>query len=457
MKPLPRDAWVIARLISGQSVNGELATVSEPFRPLAECLAKCRVEGRQYLWDGFLTAQSNHRDDIIRDVADADPEGPAPEELAVDPPLKPNAIVVKMTCAADVIPRKVEWLWHGRVPLGMLTLFAGDPKLGKSYVTLAMAAAVSRGAPLPQGDAPDKPASVILMSAEDDLARTIVPRLKAAGADLSRVHILESIILPRDDSENRDRSGPQIERLPTLLAYDLDAIEAAVARVGNCKMIVVDPVSAYLAGTDDHRNAELRGVLSPLKAMAERLNVAVVLVSHLSKGGGTNGKHRVIGSIAFVGACRANFLFVKDRNDTSGRRVLMCDNGGNLAPIAPTLSYVIEDRSDGPRVEWFDEPVAITVDEALAAELEAGLNAEQAAERCECDKWLRDTLARGPVLVNRIWSEGQNAGFSRDALKRAKSRIGAASDREGFGPGSKYFWRLGNASTDEPDRTMERP
>ena len=197
-------------------------------------------------------------------------------------------------------------------------------------------------------------------------------------------------------------------------------------------------------------------MLSPLKAMAERLNVAVVLVSHLSKGGGTNGKHRVIGSIAFVGACRANFLFVKDRNDTTGRRVLMCDNGGNLAPTAPTLSYVIEDRTDGPRVEWHDEPVAITVDEALAAELEAGLNAEQAAERCECDKWLRDTLARGPVSVSSIWREGQNAGFSRDALKRAKSRIGAASDREGFGPGSKYFWRLGDASTDEPDRTMER-
>ncbi len=211
MKPLPRDAWVIARLMSGLSVNGELTTVSESFRPLAERLAETPVEGRQYLWDVFLMGQADHRDDIIRDVANADPEGPAPEELAVDLPPKPHAPVVKMTCAADVIPRQVEWLWHGRVPLGMLTLFAGDPKLGKSYVSLAMAAAVSRGA-LAQDDAPEKPASVILMSAEDDVARTIVPRLKAAGADLSRVHILESIILPRDDPENRDRSGPQIER-----------------------------------------------------------------------------------------------------------------------------------------------------------------------------------------------------------------------------------------------------
>ena len=146
-------------------------------------------------------------------------------------------------------------------------------------------------------------------------------------------------MIPKIEIDPVRRSG----ELPTLLSYDLDAIEAAVARVGNCKMIVVDPVSAYLAGTDDHRNAELRGVLSPLKAMAERLNVAVVLVSHLSKGGGTNGKHRVIGSIAFVGACRANFLFVRDRNDATGQRVLMCDNGGNLAPTAqpfPTSSKI---------------------------------------------------------------------------------------------------------------------
>ena len=136
------------------------------------------------------------------------------------------------------------------------------------------------------------------MSAEDDPARTIVPRLTAAGADLTKVHILESVILANGS-----------ETLPSLRA-DIDAITAAAARLGDCRLIVIDPVSAYLKGVDDNRNAVLRGVLTPLNRLAERLGAAVVLVSHLTKGGSANGKHRVLGSIAYVGACRANHLFV---------------------------------------------------------------------------------------------------------------------------------------------------
>jgi RecA-family ATPase len=83
----------------------------------------------------------------------------------------------------------VDWLWTVRVPLGMITMFAGDPKLGKSYVSLAMAAALSRGLPLPLSDRPDQPGSTILMSAEDDPTRTIARRLIAAGADLTKVHV----------------------------------------------------------------------------------------------------------------------------------------------------------------------------------------------------------------------------------------------------------------------------
>ena len=108
-------------------------------------------------------------------------------------------------------------------------------------------------------DRPRDPASVIIMSAEDDVARTIVPRLRSAGANLDKVHILESVIL--DDGT---------EALPGLRS-DLDRIEEAAGSLGDCKLIIIDPVTAYLFGIDDHRNAELRGVLSPLKRLAERL------------------------------------------------------------------------------------------------------------------------------------------------------------------------------------------
>ncbi len=91
----------------------------------------------------------------------------------------------------------------------------------------------------------------------------------------------------------------------------------------------------------------------------------MVLVSHLTKRVSANGKHRVLGSIAYVGACRANLLFASDLEDSTGRRVLMLDNGGNVGPPAPTLAYVIEDGDNGPQVTWRNEAVSITVDQAL--------------------------------------------------------------------------------------------
>ena len=97
--------------------------------------------------------------------------------------------------------------------------------------------------------------------------------------------------------------GPGGQRMPTLSAEDLDVIERRAAALGDCRLIVFDPISAYVAG----RNADVRRALAPLRDMAERLGAAIVLITHHNKQGasGTNGKYRVLGSIAYVGVCRA--------------------------------------------------------------------------------------------------------------------------------------------------------
>jgi hypothetical protein len=165
-----------------------------------------------------------------------------------------------------------------------------------------------------------------------------------------------------------------------------------------------------------------------------------VLVSHTNKAGGPNGKYRVQGSIAYVGACRANFLFLKDRQDQTGRRVLMLDNGCTLAPTLPTLAYRIEDRGDGPTVEWEAEPVPITTEEALAAESEAGLDQSEAPE---VERWLRETLADGPVPAKQVLKSCKDAGFSCDQAKRAKKRLRVRGYKEGFAPDvSRWVWAL---------------
>jgi putative DNA primase/helicase len=405
----------------------DLSRASAAFRPVAERLLAAGHSQRQAIWDEFLARCSAQAG-----VSAAGPESNLDQSVAHHSPAVTER-GVRMTCVTQFEPRKVEWLWANRIPLGMITILAGDPKLGKSFVTLALAAAVSRGLPLPQSDLPDRPASAILMSAEDDPARTIAPRLVAAGADLSKIHIIESIELANGS-----------EALPSLRA-DIDAVSAAATRLGDCRLIVIDPVAAYLGGVDDNRNAALRGVLSPLKSLAERLRAAVVLVSHLTKAPSQCGKHRIVGSIAYLGACRASFLFVPDPRDRSGRRVLMVDNGGNAAPLAPTLAYTIEDSSGrGPQVIWSDEPVTIGVDEALRPRRQLPAKRHD-SESTECQRWLRETLAAasGRMLATEVRRAGKEAGFPWRTIQHARTRVRATKAREGFGPGSKVYWQLG--------------
>jgi hypothetical protein len=180
--------------------------------------------------------------------------------------------------------------------------------------------------------------------------------------------------------------------------------------------------------------------------LAERLGAAVVLVSHLTKGGSANGKHRVSGSIADVGACRANFLFVPDPRDPACRRVLMLDYGGNLAPLAPTLADTIEDQSGrDPQVVWSDEPVTVTVKEALRPGVEMHARDDE-HELGDCAEWLRETLAGGRVSAAELRHACQEAGFAWSTLHRVRLRIGAGTRREGFGAGSKSYWYLRDAT-----------
>jgi hypothetical protein len=347
-------------------------------------------------------------------------------EWTLTPALEAGPI---LTCLADVEPRPVSWLWPERIPAGRITLLVGRPGEGKSFLTTDATARVTTGTPWPDGsDCPQ--GSVILISAEDDPADTIRPRLDAHYADVRRVHLLSAVRRVDDDG--------QYDRMISLA--DVDAIEAALARVKDCRLIVVDPIGSFLGGrTDAHRDNEVRGVLAPIAALAERHGPAVLVVAHRRKSAGSIADDLALGSRAFTGIARAVWHLTRDTEDKARRLLLPGKN--NLAREGDGLAFSIV--GEPPRIAWEREPVAMSADDALAVE---GQNREAKpgpdAEAFDAaSDWLRSALADGPRLAKDLkdeWRDGQDG--SERTLKRAKKALRVEAYRpEVPGP---WWWRL---------------
>jgi AAA domain len=343
-------------------------------------------------------------------------------------------------CAADIEPEPIEWLWLDRIAVGKQTIIAGEPGLGKSQLTAFMVAAVTTGGHWPNGEGRAPLGSAIILSAEDDPADTIVPRLIAAGADRSRVHIVSAV--KRDDGTGRRMFN---------LQSDLVLLEAAMAQVGDVKLVIIDPISSYLGKADSHKNSDVRATLEPVGEMAARLRVAVVEVTHFSKGGGTSANGRVIGSIGFVAVARATFIVSPDPDDTSNSRRLFVPSKSNIGPPKDGLGFRVETRLiDGgiiaPAVNWDSLPVKRTADEILAA-MAGG---DRTSAKDDARIFLEDALSTGPVEVEVLEGAARAAGLlgvnqrisNCKPLRAAADALGVLKLRSGFGPGASYSWSL---------------
>ena len=315
---------------------------------------------------------------------------------------------------SEVEPEQVEWLWPGRLPLGKLAVLDGDPGLGKSALTLDLAARVSAGFELPDGGRCG-PAGVVLLSAEDGLEDTIRPRLDAAGADTERIVALSMIGV-----------GTRAERLVSL-TQDLDAIEAAIGRVG-AALVVIDPLMAFLTGkTDSHKDQDIRRALAPLAALAERTGAAVLIVRHLNKSVGGNALYRGGGSIGIIGAARAGLVVAPDPEDPE-RRILAA-NKHNLSRAAPSLVFRVEAAPNGAaRVAWEGTSRLSTGDV-----LKEPADPDQKSALSEAKEFLLTELAEGPVAAELVRKVARAAGIKERTLKRAKRDLGVRSKKESDG------------------------
>jgi putative DNA primase/helicase len=341
-------------------------------------------------------------------------------------------------CAANILPRRIEFIWSGRIARGKHTAIAGEPGDGKSQLSIYVAATISVGGEWPCGEGRAPIGNVIILNAEDGADDTVVPRLIAVGADLSRVHIVSSV-LQGDGKGHRSFN----------LQADLALLEQKIAEVGNVALVIIDPISSYMGKIDSHRNTEVRGALEPASEMAERLKVAILSVTHFSKSGGNTGKalHRFIGSIAFVGAPRAAFAVIEDA-DNEGR-ILFLHAKNNMAAKPQGLAYRLVQTIVGDRegivasyVAWDNEPVSVSADEALRAN-EGGGDKTAKADAME---FLRAALADGPVPAAEINRMARDHGLTTKAIRSGREALGVKIERDGFGPGSKSLWSLPKTS-----------
>jgi hypothetical protein len=355
-----------------------------------------------------------------------EPEGDAGEEKEE----KDEPTPLLGVALSDVTEEAIDWLWRGYVALRKLVMFDGEPGKGKSLVTLDLAARVAMGNVMPDKSAGlAEPAGVLIVCGEDGLADTVKPRLLAAGASPDALQRVRAVNLIPVKTE----SGEGYQRLLSLVT-DLLALEKTITGM-KAKLLIIDPITAYLGDkTDIYKDSDIRRVLTPVALMAERCGVAVVLVRHFSKNTNHSAMNRGLGGVAFIGIARLGLLFA-DNPQEEGER-LMGRYKGNIGAPPPTQGYKIVqvgELENHVKIEWLG-PRKIDIEMALAQE------GERAGALKRAMRFIRDELKDGDVSANDMFDRGEDEGFSKSTMNRAKKKLGVDSKKVGEGKDTHWVW-----------------
>ena len=353
-----------------------------------------------------------------------------------------NSAGVELIRADTVPPEAVQWLWDGWLARGKLQIAAGAPGTGKTTVALAIAATITSCGQWPDGTTATQ-GSVLIWSGEDGVADTLVPRLAAAGADLSRVHFVGCV-----------------DGRPFDPAIDSEKLAKAAEELGDVALLIVDPIVSAVAG-DSNRSAEVRRGLQPLVDLAAKLGAAVLGISHFTKGtAGRDPVERVTGSIAFGALARIVFGTAKMPEDRGGGHVF-CRAKANIGPDGDGFGYDLV-QADVPGVDGLTASIVKwgEIIEGPAREILAEAEALQSGERRaalrEAEEFLRDALELGPVPKTDLVEKAEAEGISYATLRRAKATLKVESDKRGFGRAAVTCWVLPTGDLDDTGSTSDK-
>lgn len=334
---------------------------------------------------------------------------------------------LKLINMESVKVEQIEWLLYPFIPFGKVTIIQGDPGEGKTTMVLQIIAKLTRGEPILLNkksqkeaqqdseenlkqevlsqDNPIQPVNVIYQTAEDGLGDTIKPRLLAAGADCSRVLVID------------DREQP-------LTMVDV-RIEEAIMQT-KARMVVLDPIQGFLGtDVDMHRANEIRPLMKRMAVLAEKYHCAIILIGHMNKNSNGKSSYRGLGSIDFQAAARSVLIVGRLKDEPETR--VMCHVKSSLAPEGKSVAFRL-DKETG--FQWIGE-YDISADDLLSGDVR-GQKSRIAKE------FLLDILADGGMAQKKIEEEASKQGIKKKTLRNAKQELEIDSVKRG----NQWFWIL---------------
>lgn len=345
-----------------------------------------------------------------------------------------NLVVQRL---ADVQPEAINWLWQGVLAAGKLTLIGGNPGVGKSQLASNIIASVTTGGTFIDGSQASL-GSVVFVGVEDGIADTLHPRMEAAGANLSKIFILQG---KREYTSN----GEVITLLD--ITKDLNKLEHLIHSIGDVRLIIFDPINDYLGDGKQNDNAEMRNALVPLASFAEKHKVSVLAITHLKKSSGFNSDpiDSFISSRAFTGVARCVWAVSKASGNETNRLFIPVKN--NLEKDIGGYSFTIE-SSKTPAgiktsvIKWDSEPITQSATELMRD----SINNEEASALNRAESFLKDWFWEESCIETKIMEkEAKDAGIAHRTLERARTKLGAYSRKGAKG----WHWVL-------PDATREQ-